>query len=130
MMHGRLASAKICSEALMCSVRPIVATLLLAVSFYSPSVLAESMNGKSLPSDHVLLKESGLPFGLPRFAEIKDADFEAAYDVAMAEHLREVNAIAHGPTPATFDNTVVALERAGASLSRVGAVFGNLTASN
>ncbi|HYM34880.1 MAG TPA: hypothetical protein VET48_05745, partial [Steroidobacteraceae bacterium] len=80
--------------------------------------------------ENPLLKPSPLPFGLPPFAKIKDADFEPAFEASIAEHLREINAIAHSPAPPTFDNTIVAMERAGEDLTRVGAIFGNLTASN
>ena len=41
----------------------------------------------------------------------------------MAEHRAEVAAITARPGPPTFDDTVVALERSGATLRRVSAVF-------
>jgi peptidyl-dipeptidase Dcp len=48
----------------------------------------------------------------------------------MAEHRAEVDAIIGNPEPPTFDNTIVALERAGQLLSRTSIVFFNLTGTN
>lgn len=42
----------------------------------------------------------------------------------MAENLKEVERIAADSSPPTFDNTIVALERAGKSLERVAALYG------
>ncbi len=82
------------------------------------------------PSDNPLLTESTLPYHLPPFDKIKDADFEPAYEQAMAEHLKEIEAIAANPAPPTFDNTVVAMERAGQFLTRVELLFSNLAGAN
>ncbi len=48
----------------------------------------------------------------------------------MAEHLKEVEAIASNPAPATFENTIIALEKAGRLLERVDLIFGNLAGAN
>src|SRR5690242_19915612 len=47
-----------------------------------------------------------------------DVDFGPELDAAMAEHLAAVEAIATGPWPPTFEDTIVALERAGRRLHR------------
>jgi peptidyl-dipeptidase Dcp len=47
----------------------------------------------------------------------------------MAEHRRELDAIATSAEPPTFANTVEALDRSGTLLARVGGVFWNLTSS-
>ena len=77
-------------------------------------------------AENPLLTESTLPFGYPRFDLVQDAHFLPAFAQGMAENLREVAAIADNPASATFDNTVVALERAGRLLSRVNGLFSNL----
>src|SRR5687767_11032667 len=77
-----------------------------------------------------LLTESTLPYHLPPFAAIKDEHFSPAFEQSMTENLREVDGIADNPAPATFDNTIVALERSGALLDRVTTVFGILTGAN
>ena len=48
----------------------------------------------------------------------------------MADQLKEVDSIANNKAPATFDNTIVALERSGQLLARVNRVFSNLAGAN
>ncbi|MFT4934883.1 MAG: peptidyl-dipeptidase Dcp [Pseudoalteromonas distincta] len=61
--------------------------------------------------------------GVPPFDQVKIADFAPALEAAMALELEEIEAIASNPAPATFDNTIAALERAGAALDRVNAPY-------
>lgn len=70
------------------------------------------------------------PMGLPEFAAIADSDFEAAFAVALPAHLAEINAIADNPEAPTFENTIVALERAGDLLNRAASIFWNLSGAN
>ncbi len=70
------------------------------------------------------------PYGLPPFDRIRPEHFPAAFDRGMAEQIAEVEAIAADPQPATFANTIEALERSGRLLNRVANVFFNLTSSN
>src|SRR5262245_8818107 len=74
-----------------------------------------------------LLIESTLPYHLPPFAAIKDEHFGPAFEQGMADELEEVGKIAGNPAAATFDNTIVALERSGELLDRVDTVFSILT---
>ena len=62
--------------------------------------------------------------GVPPFDQVKVADFKPALEAAMAENLAEINAIARNPAAPTFDNTLAAMERSGAALDRVEAVYG------
>ncbi|WP_143965570.1 M3 family metallopeptidase [Gordonia zhaorongruii] len=78
------------------------------------------------PSGNPVLTPSGLPYGLPDFASLTDDHYLPAYDAAFAEHLAEVDAIASDPEPATFGNTVEALELAGRSLARANGIFFNV----
>lgn len=82
------------------------------------------------PRANPLMTPSTLPLAYPPFDQIQDADFKPAYLAGMAEQVKEVDAIAHNPASATFDNTIVALERSGALLIRVERAFGNLNSSN
>ena len=63
-------------------------------------------------------------FGVPPFDLIQNDHYLPAFREAMAEHKVEIEAIATNPEPPTFENTVVALDHAGAQYSRVGRVFG------
>jgi len=61
--------------------------------------------------------------GMPRFDLVKDEDFAPAFEVALASHEAEIDAIANNPEAPSFENTVVALEIAGDELSRVSSLF-------
>lgn len=74
---------------------------------------------------HPLLLPSDLPYQLPRFADFTDDDFAPALDEGMAAQLEAVAAITADPEPATFDNTLVPLERSGEGLARVLRIFSN-----
>ena len=80
--------------------------------------------------DNPFRHPSTLPYALPPFDKIKDADYVPAFEAGMREQREEVAAIAHNSQPPTFENTVVALERTGQLLDRVNTVFSNLNASN
>lgn len=67
---------------------------------------------------------------MPPFDRIKDEHFAPAITQGMAEQLKEVDAIANKREPATFENTVVALEKSGQTLSRTQRIFSNLTGAN
>ena len=61
--------------------------------------------------------------GVPPFDQVKVEHFKPALETAMAEHLVEVERIAADNAPPSFENTFAALERAGRTLDRVGAVY-------
>lgn len=69
-------------------------------------------------------------FGAPPFAKIETKHFRPALNAAFREHKAEIEKIASNSARPTFTNTVLALEKSGTLLSRVGAVFGNLEATD
>lgn len=69
-------------------------------------------------------------FALPPFDLIRDDDFAPAFDAGLAEARAAVAAIAGNPEPATFANTIDALELAEATLDRVAGVFFNIAGSD
>lgn len=73
---------------------------------------------------------SNLQYGAPRFDLIRDEHFQPALEEGMRKHLVEIEAIANNTAAPTFANTIEALERSGALLTRTAKVFFNLTASN
>jgi peptidyl-dipeptidase Dcp len=79
--------------------------------------------------DNPLRSISALPYRLPPFGDITPEHCREALLAGMAEQRAEVAAIAGSPEAPTFDNTIVALERSGALLTRAWNVFGNLTSS-
>jgi peptidyl-dipeptidase Dcp len=80
--------------------------------------------------DNPLLSVSTLPYHLQPFALIKDEHFAPAFDIGMSQQLAEIDAIAGNKAAATFDNTIVAMERSGRTLNRVSRTFFILTGAN
>src|SRR5688500_12698484 len=61
-------------------------------------------------------QDSTLPFQTVDFAAIQDRDYAPAFEQAMAIQRAEIAAITSNREPATFENTIVALERSGRML--------------
>jgi peptidyl-dipeptidase Dcp len=80
--------------------------------------------------DNPLFAESKLPYQLPPFDKIENRHIAAALDAGMAQQRQEMDAIAQNSAPATFENTIVAMERSGELLTRASSVYGNLSSSN
>jgi peptidyl-dipeptidase Dcp len=79
----------------------------------------------AVPEDNPLLAKWEGPYGgIPPFDRVQIPLFKPALEAAMAEELAEVQRIANDPAPPDFENTIVALERAGQSLNRVNTLYG------
>ncbi len=61
--------------------------------------------------------------GWPAFDKVKVKDFQPAFAQAMAANLKELDVIAGEKAPATFDNTILALEKSGQEFARVRAIY-------
>lgn len=77
-----------------------------------------------------LLNPSNLLYELPPFALITDDHYREAFDLGMKEQSQEIRDITSNKSPATFENTIVALERSGATLTRVSNIFYNKSSSD
>jgi len=73
-----------------------------------------------------LLQKWTTPFATPPFDQFKPEHFPAAINQGLVESKAELNRIAANKQPATFDNTIAAMERGGQTLSRAAEVFSNL----
>src|SRR3954468_9783253 len=80
-------------------------------------------------SANPLFEPSSLPFELPPFADITLEHCREAILAGMSEQRSAVTAITGSAEPASFENTVVALERSGRLLARGAFVFHNLASS-
>ncbi|AXI02169.1 peptidyl-dipeptidase Dcp [Aquirhabdus parva] len=85
---------------------------------------------KAKLSTNPFFAPSTLPFQAPDFNKIKEADYLPAIEKGMKQQLGEVNKIANNPAAPTFDNTFIPLEKSGALLNRVLAVFDAITSAN
>ena len=84
----------------------------------------------SLTDDNPFAAASSLEYGLPPFALIREEHYRPGFEAGMAEQRRELEAIATDPAAPSLENTLEALERSGALLSRVSQVFFNLIGSS
>jgi peptidyl-dipeptidase Dcp len=73
---------------------------------------------------------STLQYQAPPFDKITDSDFQPAIEEGMKRQLVEVEKIADSSDAPTFANTIVAMERSGALLTRVSKVFFALAQAN
>src|SRR6476646_1053092 len=80
-------------------------------------------------ADNPLLQPWNTPYGLPPFEAVQAAHFEPAFEVALAQHLEEIDAIGADPQAPTFENTVAAIDRSGRALRRIEGLFYNLASS-
>lgn len=81
-------------------------------------------------AENPFFSPSTLPYKLPDFAEIREEHYLPAFERGMTDQLQEVEAIAGDPGPATFANTVEALERSGQILKRTATVFMSIASSD
>ncbi|CUJ01686.1 M3 family metallopeptidase [Cognatishimia activa] len=70
-----------------------------------------------------LLSDWKTPFEIAPFAEIADEDFMPDFETALAADLKETEAVAGNPEPATFANTIEGLMATGKALDRVAGAF-------
>ncbi len=73
--------------------------------------------------DNPFFGEWDTPFGVPPFDKIKEAHYLPGFEKGFDEQRLEVQAIAANAEAPTFENTIEALERSGALLTKVGSVF-------
>ena len=76
---------------------------------------------------NVLMSPSPLTYGAPQFDKINNADILPAFAAGLAEHNQQIEAIIANPDAPSFDNTLVAMEKSGAILTRTLKVFFNLS---
>jgi peptidyl-dipeptidase Dcp len=76
-----------------------------------------------------LLEEWQTPYGLPPFDRILPEHFSPAFDAAMLQHKREIEAVATLADAPTFNNCVAAFDACGEWLNRIEMVFYNLASS-
>jgi peptidyl-dipeptidase Dcp len=116
---------------------PLALALALAfagTTFASTTLHAQAQDATPVADtaqqENPFFAESPLPLHYPQFDRIRDSDFAPAFDRGMADELAEVTAIADSPVPATFDNTIIAMEKAGRVLNRASNVFYNLVGAD
>ena len=106
----------------------VLTAAILCIFMLKPTT--QTTDAAEMPSTNPMTQKWTGPYGgVPPFDKIKIADFKPAVEAAMIENLAEIDAIAKTKAAPTFQNTIVALERTGATLDRVGTIYG-IWASN
>ncbi len=104
-----------------CDAIGVLVVLAFALSVQS-AVGQDAANSKG---KNVMLQSwKGPHGGVPPWHLVRPSEFVKAFDQAIDEATREINLIANNSEPATFENTLVALESAGRSLDRLRSLFG------
>ena len=105
------------------------ALLIMTLSTLAAGCADNSIPRADLPeldTSNPLLAEWKTPHATPPFDRIEPADYEPAFDAAIACSRAEIDAIVNNPKKPTFGNTIVALERQGELLNRIAGLFFNL----
>lgn len=83
-----------------------------------------------IKAENIFLSEFKTTHGVIPFDKIVNADYEPAIEAGIAEQNKEIDAIVNQRSVPTFENTIVALDRSGKTLSRVLNVFYPLLSAN
>lgn len=105
-------------------------SLLVLFTSCSPGKNPDNKVASKLNEPNSLLTESSLEFHAPVFDKIKNSDYAPAFTEGIRIQLAEISKIADNKSDATFENTLVALEKSGKLLNRVSLIFGLLTSAN
>ena len=117
----------------MLRLRPIALAMTIAFSAHaqSPQKPAEPAKAaETATAVNPFFAVSALQYQAPPFDRIHDTDYAPAFDEGMKQQLAEVDKIANQADAPTFDNTIVAMEKTGATLTRVSKVFFALAQAN
>ena len=83
-----------------------------------------------LPKTAEQMAEFDFKDGVPMFDQIETKHFKPSFEEAMALHNAEIEAIVTNAEEPTFENTIVALDRAGIKLGEISLIFGMLSGSD
>ncbi len=101
----------------------LVPMLLLVSTALNAQEVKEGSNNKSMNTHEMLAPWLGAYGGVPPWDKVDVTKFRSLFDHAIDEATKEVDAIANSDDVPTFENTIVALEQAGRSLSRLLTLF-------
>ena len=98
------------------------------------SVMPSSMRSTPSPvaasGSNPFFVESSLPYHAPRFDQIRNEDYQPALEEGMRQQLAEIDSIAKQTRPPNFVNTIVAMEKSGALLTRASKAFFGVIGAN
>ncbi|MEO8932957.1 MAG: M3 family metallopeptidase, partial [Xanthomarina sp.] len=104
--------------------KAIKATALCSIVLFA-SCKEDTKTPEKIMSDNLLIQEWTGPYnGVPAFDQISVEAVKSAVEEGMKLHLAEIEIIANNTEAPTFENTIVAMESAGKTLTRVFAYYG------
>jgi peptidyl-dipeptidase Dcp len=106
------------------SLKTLVATASMAACLAAGAGAAHATEMKAESTNPLLAPWTGPYGGVPPFDQARVEHLQPALEAGMAEQLGEVERIAANPEPATFENTIAAMERTGRKLDRVSTIYG------
>ncbi|MDT0677509.1 M3 family metallopeptidase [Autumnicola musiva] len=96
---------------------------LFAFASFTAGTQAQENNQKEM--DNILLAEWQGPYsGVPAFQQMQIDLIKPAIEKGMEMHLTDIEKIANNPKPATFENTIIPMEKAGEPLDRAFTYYG------
>ena len=114
----------------MFKINYLPAFLLVLFSACSQGNKPGSKFENTVTESNSLLTESSLDFHAPAFDRIKNSDYAPAFNQGIQVQLAEISKISGNKSDATFENTLLALEKSGSILNRVRLIFGLVTSAN
>jgi peptidyl-dipeptidase Dcp len=99
-------------------------TALLAMAVADRPTSTHAMDNQPADPNPLLSSWEGPYGGVPPFDRVQIALFKPALEEAMNLNLTEVKKIANDKAAPTFENTIVAMERAGSAFDRVTTIYG------
>ena len=103
----------------------ILFALTLVMTALNTTFCSKQVQTESNP----LLAEFNTPYGVPPFDLIKAEHYEPAFKHAMSLHNEEIATILANKEEATFENTVLELDRSGELLATISELFGMMAAA-
>ena len=100
--------------------------LIVILSIFGACTMPSS--GSSTPNP--FFSESSLYLKYPPFDKIKNEHYAPAFELGMKQHMQEIDSIALDQDLASFENTILSMEKAGSLLDRVSTVFYALTSAH
>ena len=92
-------------------------------------LMSAVMTAQEKSTANPLLQEFDTPFGTVPFDKISPEDFVPAMLIALEEGRKEIQQITDNPEPPDFNNTIVALEQSGKSISKISRILMHLNSA-
>ncbi|MCT4614919.1 MAG: M3 family metallopeptidase [Marinifilaceae bacterium] len=102
----------------------------IIIPFLALGLFVSSCQEKKQTTDNPFFSEYNTPHQTPDFSKIKFEHYEPAFMEGIKQGRAEIDAIANNSQEATFENTIEALDKAGALLGKVSDVYYNLSGSD